>query len=168
MEHFITRNRNLILLKQSLPFLFLFITWYPQICFLLRWTYLLHISCKLRFACIVLNFASSFWLWYSQGSFIWQYVSRLPSFMCVNNIPISLKKKRSHFSSIHQLTFVFLHFLTVGKSVIRSNHEPVFLGAYFQFFEVIHVKVEWLGCVLFLCLTFWGMTRLVSVAREPF
>ena len=30
-----------------------------------------------------------------------------------------------------------------------NNHEPVFLGAYFQFFEVIHVKSRMAGlCVI--------------------
>lgn len=89
--------------------------------------------------------------------------------MYLNNILITLFQRdiTFYYPFIIAKAFVSLIYWLLGKYCI-NNHDPIFLWAYFQFFGVIFLAVEWLGYVLFLCLTFWGMNKLVSMAREPF
>ena len=60
------------------------------------------------------------------------------------------------------------HFLIIKNNVAMSICAQVLLGHLFSFLWGIYLGVQFLGCMVILCLIFWGDTILFSKVAEPF
>ena len=109
-------------------------------------------------------------------SFTWPNVSlNYPCYtMCQYSIPfycqIILHCTGYHILFTYSLFnehFGCSHFLII-KNVAMSVCAQVLLGHLFSFLLGIYLGVQFLGCMVILCLIFWGDTILFSKVAEPF